>query len=66
MSIKKLIPSWESENLEFKENFSDKVIETLVSFANSRWWKVLIWVKDNWNILWVILWKETIQKRIVF
>jgi len=64
MNILKLIQNWESENLEFKEKFSDKVIETLVSFANFRWWKILIWIKDNWEIAWVNLWKETIQNWI--
>jgi len=64
MNINKIISQWESEKIEFKENFSDKVIETLVSFANFKWWKIFVWIKDNWEILWVQLWQESIQKWI--
>ena len=61
MNIKKLLQQWEWNNIEFKERFSEKVIETLVSFANFYGWKVLIWVKDNGSINGIELWKETIQ-----
>jgi len=47
MNILELIKSWESENIEFKENFSEKVIETLVAFANYKWWKILLWINNS-------------------
>ena len=64
MNLQKIIHSWENEHIEFKEKFSDKVIETLVSFANFRGWKIFVWVKDNWDIIWIQIWKETIQNYI--
>lgn len=61
MDILEMIKSCESEILEFKENFSEKVIETLVAFANHKGWKIILWLKDNWKIVWVDIWKETVQ-----
>ena len=37
----------ENQHIEYKSNFNDSVIETLVAFANSKGGKVLIGVNDN-------------------
>jgi len=62
MNYQNLIKQWENEQIEFKEKFSDEVIKSLVAFANARWWQVFLWVKDNWEVIWTDIWKETIQK----
>jgi ATP-dependent DNA helicase RecG len=37
----------ENQYIEFKQNFNEDVIETLVAFANTKGGKVLIGVNDN-------------------
>lgn len=64
-SIKALIEEWESRTLEFKssfkwdyyqnkvnDNMKFQVIKTIAAFLNSDWWILLVWVKDDWEILW--------------
>ena len=53
MDIEKIIKQGEGESVEFKEGFSKKVIETLISFANFRGGKIFIGVGDKWNIKWL-------------
>ena len=62
--IEAIIEQWEWENIEFKEKFNKEAIQTLVAFANNRWWKVLIWISDKGDILWIKIGKETIQNRL--
>lgn len=61
INIENLLKQWEWENLEFKESFSDRVIESLVAFANMRWWNVFIWISDKGDIIGVDISKESIQ-----
>jgi len=54
MAIKELnsiIKKGEGINMEFKEKFSDKVIEGVVAFANNKGGKILIGVKNEKNFL---------------
>ena len=37
----------ENQQIEFKPNFNEDVIETLVAFANTQWGSVLIGVNDK-------------------
>jgi ATP-dependent DNA helicase RecG len=39
--IEKLIQSGENESLEFKSNFNNELIETLVAFANTSGGKII-------------------------
>ena len=48
--IKKLIALGENETVEFKESFSEGVIISLASFANTNGGKILIGIKDNGEI----------------
>ena len=55
----------ENQHIEYKSNFNDSVIETLVAFANSKGGKVLIGVNDNGSPnLNFSYGKETFQKWI--
>ncbi|MFH1320119.1 MAG: RNA-binding domain-containing protein [Bacteroidota bacterium] len=44
--ILKLIKKGENEQVEFKTNFNDSVIETLAAFANTKGGRVLVGVND--------------------
>ena len=53
----------ETQHIEFKSSFDDKVIETLTAFANTKGGKVLIGVNDNGNpIKNFTIGKETVQQ----
>ena len=65
-SIKELILNWENESLELKstlrfdirENKLNTKLEyviakTISAFLNTEWWKLIIGVDDDWNILWL-------------
>lgn len=54
----------ENEITELKTSFSDEVIITSVSFANTRSGRVYIGVKDKGNIQGITIGKETIQQRL--
>ena len=64
MNKKKLlhiISQGESEQTEFKENFSKQVIETIVAFANTKGGNIFIGIKDNKQICGIMLNGETLQ-----
>ena len=57
---------WESRIVEFKSsyrwdyhqnkadnNIKFQVMKTLAAFLNSDWWTLFVWVKDDWEILWL-------------
>ena len=48
--VKKLVALGENETVEFKESFSEGVIISLASFANTNGGKILIGIKDNGEI----------------
>ena len=60
--ILKIIKDGENENIEFKRDFADEVIISLVAFANFKGGKVLLGVGDNGKIAGVKINKESIQK----
>lgn len=59
--IHKLIASGESATLEFKQNFNDEVIESIVAFANSTGGSVLIGVSNTGKITGTTTGNETLQ-----
>jgi ATP-dependent DNA helicase len=48
--IKELIKNGESKTLEFKENITDSVINSVVAFANTTGGKILIGISDNGDV----------------
>lgn len=62
MNIKEMIRSGETETVEFKESFSDTVIETLTAFANTSGGAVLVGVADDGSIKGVSVSKEIIPR----
>ncbi|HET8573275.1 MAG TPA: RNA-binding domain-containing protein [Edaphocola sp.] len=62
MSPFRNIPVAESDTVEFKTSFQEKVIETLVAFANAKGGKVYIGVRDDGKVQGIEIGKETIQK----
>lgn len=60
--LRNLVLKGESEILEFKENFNDVAIESIVAFANTKGGEVLIGVSNQGEIKGVQIGKETIQK----
>ena len=58
--LKKLIKKGESETLEFKENFGDGVIESLIALANTKGGKVIIGISDQFRVIGIVLGKETL------
>jgi len=59
-----MIPSSESEKVEFKTAFNESVIETLVAFSNSKGGTVYIGIADDSVIKGVVLGKESISQWI--
>jgi ATP-dependent DNA helicase RecG len=59
-----MIPSSESEKVEFKTAFNESVIETLVVFSNSKGGTVYIGIADDSEIKGVVLGKESISQWI--
>jgi len=61
-NIQELIQSGEGLRIEFKLNFSDAVIETLVAFANTEGGSVILGVDDSGKYKGINIGKESIQK----
>lgn len=64
MDIKDIIDQGESWFVEFKESYKQSIVASIVAFANAEWWSIFIWIRDNWEIVWTTLWKETIPEII--
>lgn len=62
--IEKLIQSGENESLEFKSNFNNELIETLVAFANTRGGKVVVGINQNNKVGGIVIHAETVQNWI--
>ena len=60
--IEEYISQGEGLKVEFKRNFSDAVIETLVAFANTSGGAVLLGVEDSGVLVGIKTGKESIQK----
>ncbi len=60
--IKSLLKTSESDILEYKKNFSRKVIESAVAFANTRGGTILIGVSDLGKPIGVTLGKESLNE----
>ena len=56
-----IINQGESEQVEFKQNFNQQTIQTLVAFANSKGGKIILGVNDKANIIGIDLSTESIQ-----
>jgi ATP-dependent DNA helicase RecG len=59
-----IIAAGESVSVEFKTNFGNEVIETLVAFANAKGGKVLIGVSNDKTIVGTTLQEESVQNWI--
>jgi ATP-dependent DNA helicase RecG len=64
IEIQNILKIGENETSEFKTNFSDEVIVSLVAFSNAKGGKVYIGVDDNATIKGVQLGKESVAKWI--
>ncbi len=64
MNIEEIAKNGEKENIEFKENFCDDVIVSLVAFSNTKGGQVFIGIKDNREIKGTSVGKETYAKII--
>jgi ATP-dependent DNA helicase RecG len=62
--IIKIIAAGENQTLEFKRNFNNETIETLVAFSNSLGGMVIIGVSDRGEIAGVTINPESIQNWI--
>ena len=62
--LNKIIRAGESQFIEFKANFDNSVIETLVAFSNAKGGKIIIGVSDDYKIIGVKAGKESVQKWI--
>lgn len=56
-----LLPTKESQTVEFKSSFNMETIETLVAFANSKGGTVYVGVSDSGKILGITLATESLQ-----
>jgi len=63
-NVKHIISQGESQNVEFKSNFSKEVIETIVAFSNTKGGYVIIGVKDDKQIIGVQLADESLPQWI--
>lgn len=59
--IKELIQSGENETLEFKSNFNNELIETLVAFANTSGGKVITGITPRDGVAGVAINAESVQ-----
>jgi predicted HTH transcriptional regulator len=52
-NIKELIKMPESKTLEFKQDISphEKIVKTIIAFANSAGGKIIIGIDDNRNVI---------------
>lgn len=55
-----ILSEGEGQFIEFKESFSDKVIETIIAFSNSKGGKIFLGISDKKEIKGISLGKETI------
>jgi ATP-dependent DNA helicase RecG len=63
--IERLIAHGEGEQLEFKSNFNDSTIETVVAFANTRGGSIIIGVNDRKKVVSnFVVGSETVQNWI--
>jgi len=62
MNLEAIIRSGESETIEFKETFSDPVIETLSAFANASGGTVLVGIADNGTVKGISVSQKTIPQ----
>jgi len=60
-----IIKQGENEQVEFKQNFNQQAIQTLVAFANSNGGKVIIGVGDRGSIVGVNISAESIQNNVL-
>ncbi len=63
-ALEHIISAGQTTTVEFKTNFNNEVIETLVAFANAQGGQVLIGVSNDKNIVGVSLKEESIQNWI--
>ncbi|MDI6642045.1 MAG: putative DNA binding domain-containing protein, partial [Elusimicrobiota bacterium] len=63
MNVKELLSKGESETVEFKRSLSDinRIIETIVAFANTRGGRILVGVKDG-EIFGIEIGRDSIEK----
>jgi ATP-dependent DNA helicase RecG len=59
--IEKLIQSGENESLEFKSNFNNELIETLVAFANTSGGKIITGLNPKGEVTGISLNEESVQ-----
>ena len=62
--IEELIKFGEGQNLEFKSNFNNELIESLVAFANTNGGKIIIGINQNSELTGVLVNSESIQNWI--
>jgi len=60
-TLKQLIRSGESETVEFKASFDKEILETSVSFANTKGGAILIGISDKGDIKGAQIGKETLK-----
>jgi ATP-dependent DNA helicase RecG len=60
ITLEELIKLGEGENLEFKSNFNNELIETLVAFANTLGGKVVIGVNQKNELIGVTMNTESV------
>src|SRR3989344_8035618 len=59
-----ILKEGEGQFVEFKESFSEEVIETLVAFSNSKGGKIILGINDKKEIVGVSLGKESLSNWI--
>ena len=59
--LKQRIAQGENTTAEFKENFDQEVIETVVAFANTNGGVIFIGVSDNGDVRGIAIGKETLR-----
>ncbi|MGM0635457.1 MAG: ATP-binding protein [Bacteroidota bacterium] len=63
-TLEHIINTGETTTVEFKTNFNNEVVETLVAFANAQGGKVLIGISNDKNVVGVSLQEESVQNWI--
>jgi len=62
--LKKIIRNGESQYIEFKTNFDDSAIKTMVTFANAKGGQIFIGINQKKQITGAKIFSESIQKRL--
>jgi len=62
VDIRNLIEQGEGETIELKSSFTKDVIETIVSFSNTKGGKIIIGCSDTKKIIGITIAEESIQK----